>query len=283
MSSSLASIAVVQTEFVTYMSFILLITGTIGNILNCLIFIRRPLRQNPCSRYFFATSIANMIALYFGGLTIVGLTMSTWFAVGACADRCASSSANVRIRSFSQIKVAQRVVGAIIIIVCLMWAQMFVCFNTNFQGVNCNPASQVCSSISDFTLVIFYSLLPPILMFIFGWITIRHVNNAPIHRTVATRRDRQLTILLVSQVLCVTILSLPVGIQKLYAEFTLSVIKSQERIQIETFFATLAVYIVLINSATSFYMFTLTSKLFRNELKSLLWLSRLQRVHVEPT
>lgn len=85
-------------------------------------------------------------------LTITGLTGSTWFIVGACADRYASSSLSVRSRLFSQVKIARLVIVVTSVIVCLVWAQMFVCFNTDFQGVNCNPSTQVCSAISDLAL-----------------------------------------------------------------------------------------------------------------------------------
>jgi len=288
------------------MSFILSITGTIGNILNCLIFARRSLRQNSCSRYFFATSIANLLAVGFGCLirvfsyfninpppsqlppyckirqylTIIGLSSSTWFIVGACADRYASSSLSARVRSFSQVKIAHRVIGVTTIITCIVWSQLPICLNTNFVGINCSSSIPLCNSFNNFSLLIFYSLLPPISMFILGLMTIRHVNNERI-RQIITRRDRQLTVLLIVQVLCFIILSLPLAIQRIYNQFTMYQVKSQERIQLETLFSTLFSFLILTNSATSFYLFTLTSKLFRKELKALLFFSR-QRVGIAP-
>ena len=152
MSSLFITIPIVQNQLVRYVPLAILVTGTIGNILNCLIFTRRSLRQNSCSIYFLASSIANFFSIYFGCLTrllgtfgiapsasqmglycrsktfltYIGLAGSTWFIVAACADRYASSSSNVRIRSFSQVQVARRVV-------CLLSATVFlVYFEMNF-------------------------------------------------------------------------------------------------------------------------------------------------------
>ncbi|CAF2660885.1 unnamed protein product [Rotaria sp. Silwood2] len=301
------TLQLIQNQLVRYISLTLLIIGTIGNILNCLVFTRRSLRRNSCSVYFFATSIANLIALYFGCLirllitfgiystssqspiycktrtffTYMPLSASTWFIVAACADRYASSSSSVRIRSFSQIKVSQRIICGILFLVCFIWTQMFVCFNGNSEGVNCYPTTPFCNTFNNFNLLISYSLLPPVCMFILGWMTIRHVRHRPIHHP-SNLKDRQLTIMLIVQVLGVAFLSLPISIQKIYAEFTINQMKSSERIQIENFLATIVVLVALTNTSTSFYMFTLTSQVFRKELKPLLFFSSRRRAGVEP-
>ncbi|CAF4119559.1 unnamed protein product [Rotaria sp. Silwood2] len=215
----------IQNELTRGISLTLLIAGTIGNVLNCILFTRRSLRHNPCSIYFFATSVANIIALYFSCLTrllmtfgtnttssqgsiycrfrtfftFMPLTASTWFIVAACADRYASSSSSVRIRSFSQVKFSQRIIYAIIFISSAIWGQI---------------------------------LLPPLLMFILGWLTIQHIRHRPINR-LSNSKERQLNIMLITQVICVAILSLPTSIEKIYSEITMKQVKSAERLQIE--------------------------------------------------
>ncbi|CAF5096931.1 unnamed protein product [Rotaria sp. Silwood1] len=298
---------VIQNQLIRYVSLTLLVTGTIGNILNCFIFTRRSLRCNSCSLYFLATSIANLIALYFGFMTrllitfgiyltpsqsdvycktrtfftYMPLSVSAWFVVAACADRFASSSSSVRIRSFSQTKVSQRVICSILFILCLIWAEMFICFNGNANGTTCYPATPFCNTFNNFNLLIFYSLLPSIFMFTLGWITIRNVRHRPFYRR-STLKDRQLTIMLIVQVFCVAFLSLPVSIQKLYAQFTVNQMKSSERMQTENFLATIVNLIGLSNASTSFYMFTLSSRVFRKQLKSLLFFSSRRQAVVEP-
>ncbi|CAF2142228.1 unnamed protein product [Rotaria magnacalcarata] len=303
-----STLSIIQNQLIRYVSLVLLVTGTIGNVLNCFVFTRRWLRDNSCSLYFFATSIANLIGLYCAFIsrvlitfniyttpsqsavycktrtffTYMPLSASTWFVVAACADRFASSSSSVRMRSFSQTKVSRRVICGIVVIVCLVWAEMFVCFNGNPSGTTCAPATPFCNTFNNFNLLISYSLLPPIFMFILGWMTIRHVRHRQIHRQ-SSSKNRQLTILLIVQVLCVTFLSLPFSVQRIYLQFTINQMKSSQRIEIENFLGTVATLIILSNTTMSFYMFTLTSQVFRKELKPLLFFSSRRRADVEPT
>ncbi len=58
--------------------------------------------------------------------------------------------------------------------------------------------------------------------------------------------------------------------------------KSSEQVLIENFFATFVVLLVLMNTSTSFYLFTLTGKVFRKELKYL-FLSNRRQVEIEPS
>ena len=308
MSNSASSILIIQGQLLRYMPLITILTGTIGNTLNCLIFTRRSLRENSCSIYFLTSSIANFLPIYFGCLTrllstfdinpvpsqmalycktktfltYLGLASSTWFIVGACADRYASSCSTVRMRSFSKVKIARRVVILLSFIVILIYFQMIFCFNGNVQGPNCYPSTSFCNTYNDFNLLLTYSLFPPILMLILGWMTIRNVRTGQHIRKEANVKDRQLTTMLVIQVVCVTILSMPISIQKIYSEMTLNQIKSTEAKLIENFFATFVVLLALMNASTSFYLFTLTGKVFRKELKLLVFSNRRQ-VNVDPS
>jgi hypothetical protein len=290
------------------MPLITIITGTIGNILNCLIFTRRSLVRNSCSIYFLASSIANFLAIYFGCLTrllgtfninppasqmalycktktfltYIGLAGSAWFIVGACADRYASSSLAVRIRSFSQVKVARRVVIIISIIVILVYFQMNFCFDGTIQAANCYPSTPFCNTWNDYNLLVTFSLFPPILMLILGWMTIQNVRNGRHLRRETSAKDRQLTAMLLIQVTCITILSMPISIQKIYAAITLNQTKDAYQTAVANFFATFVVLLALMNASTSFYLFTLTGKVFRQQLK-LLFFSNQRQATIQPT
>jgi hypothetical protein len=56
-----------------YFAIVIFIFGIIGNVLNCLVFLQRPLRSNPCAFFFRISSIAN-IAFLLTGLTARMLT-----------------------------------------------------------------------------------------------------------------------------------------------------------------------------------------------------------------
>ena len=80
-------------------------------------------------------------------------------------------------------------------------------------------------------------------------------------------KDRQLTVMLIIQVICISILSMPISIQKVYAEMTLYQKKSSERIIIENFFAAFVVLLALMNTSTSFYLFTINWKSLSKRIK----------------
>ena len=207
--SSLTSWQIVQGQLLRYMPLVTMIAGIIGNTLNCLIFTRRSLRQNSCSIYFLASSIANFFGIFFGCLTRIlstfqinppasqmalycksktfltytGLAASTWFIVGACADRFASSASTARIRSFSQVKIARRVVCLVSIVMIIIYFQMNFCFDGSVQAGNCFISTPLCNSFNDFNLLVTYSLIPPILMLILGLMTIRNVRRGQQMRT----------------------------------------------------------------------------------------------------
>ncbi|CAF1318874.1 unnamed protein product [Adineta ricciae] len=270
----MADYPAIQNGLNTYMPFILLISGSIGNILNCLIFTRSSLRNKPCSIYFLAMSIANLITLYFSCLTRIlllfgiyvqpgygdiycrfrvfltymPLSASSWFIVAACVDRYASSSASVRIRSFSQLKVSLRIVCGTWVMLCLIWMEMFICFNGNLNGTVCAPVSPFCNTYNSFSLLVFFSLLPPICMLLFGGMTIRNVRHRPINRAANTK-DRQLALMLIVQVVIFQILSLPISIQRIYSYITINDSKTLQRKQLESLLSDVSNYAAFTDTA----------------------------------
>ncbi|CAF2268895.1 unnamed protein product [Rotaria magnacalcarata] len=218
-TASVSILQFIQNHLIRYISLIVLIFRTIDNIHNCFIFTCRSFRRNSCSVNFFATSIANLVALYFGCLTHLLITFDVYsqssqssyycrtrtfftytplsvltsLVVAACADRYTSSSSNVRLRSFSQIKISRKIVCGIFLIQCFIWGQQFVRFSQQLDGINCFPATPFCVSFNNFSLLMFYSILPIIFMLALGWMTIRHVCHQHTRRP-SNLKDRQLTI-----------------------------------------------------------------------------------------
>jgi ABC-type microcin C transport system permease subunit YejB len=112
--------------------------------------------------------------------------------------------------------------------------------------------------------------------------TIRNARLGQHLRRERNVKDRQLTAMLIIQVICISILSMPISIEKIYSELTSYQIKSAEQVLIENILATFVVLLALMNTSTSFYLFTLTGKVFRKELKSLFFSNRRQ-TDVEPS
>jgi Mn2+/Fe2+ NRAMP family transporter len=117
-------------------------------------------------------------------------------------------------------------------------------------------------------------------MLIFGLLTIQNIRHTrqrivPLNLILNNRNKKktikQMTIMLLVQVVCSILLSLPISLQNIHSEITRNYQKSDEQQQVEEFLGTLFSLITLMNSSISFYIFTLTGQIFRDELKRLLF------------
>ena len=307
-NSTYSTIESIQSGLIRYFCMTLLFFGTFGNVLNICIFTRAKLRSVPCSWYFLASTFSSLIALYTGCLTRVltsydyyphtdlskiiyckfrtyltftNLSLSVWLIIGACIDRWASSSTNVQIRSFSNVKRAKQMIILITIIIYLVNGEMLYCFNGKFQSNigSCQSISESCELYNNIALFFTYSLFPASLMLIFGLLTIRNIRRSrqqivPSIIPISTNRNqrkttKQMTIMLFVQVICSVLLSLPISIKNICIVFFQYRTKSKEEQQLENFFDVLFTLITLINSSISFYIFTLTGEIFRKELKQI--------------
>ena len=64
LSTYIASLYSISRQLSFYVALVHIIVGTIGNILNILIFTTKNLRSNACSLYFLFSSIANLPVIY---------------------------------------------------------------------------------------------------------------------------------------------------------------------------------------------------------------------------
>ncbi|CAF4300708.1 unnamed protein product, partial [Adineta steineri] len=87
------------------------------------------------------------------------------------------------------------------------------------------------------------------------------------------KRDQQMFLMLLIQILVYLICIVPLMITYLYNAITIETNKSADRIAIEKFTAFIAESLLYFFCASSFYLYTMVSKLFRNELKRLLYLA----------
>ncbi|CAF1018777.1 unnamed protein product [Didymodactylos carnosus] len=272
-----------------------------------MIFTRKSLRTNPTSTYLLASTFPNCIALLAVSPRIVdsyaiyptqlglycklriffsfsSLTLTSWFIVLACVDRYVASSKDVQIRSFSSVKIAKRAIILMTILICSLFSPMFYCIEGSLVlGIfNCIGTTPTCQRFNTFTTLISLALLPPLLMLIFGLLTVRNVRlvgrqTVPLPTTtvaVSSRtknRDRQLMIMLLAQVASATMFILPFSIQRFYTVLTASVVKSDERKDLENFLYNFSNLLQFVNNTTSFYLFTLTGTIFRQELKRLVF------------
>lgn len=128
----------------------------------------------------------------------------------------------------------------------------------------CYAHTGIYQILYDFIYFATYSFIPPILMMIVGLGTFRNIHqtrrriesvgtvNGTFHHL--RKRDRQLIKMLLVQLICTVILTLPIAIQKLYTTLTQNMIKDSYQIAEENFISQLLRILTHINASISFYL-----------------------------
>ncbi|CAF1123730.1 unnamed protein product [Didymodactylos carnosus] len=207
-------------------------------------------------------------------------TLSSTFIALASIDRFASSSQQPKIRKFSQLKIAYIVIIIATMFCLLIFVHVLLYFNIELSLDEYNRLLPSCYAqkgfyriFADFFYLTCYTLIPPFIMIIFSILIVRNVFNLRRQLDPATttamchlhRKDRQLIIMLIFQVVSIVITTLPHAIQKLYSTYTANMLKSSLTLAQENFLLQLVRSISFINHSCSFYIFTLSGQTFRNE------------------
>ena len=283
-----------------------IIFGTLGNALNLCIFTRPNLYRSPCTLYLIAASIDNLIVTYTTMLTrlladgysidptaqsmifckvryyvgYVFFALSPYFFILACFDRYCSSSQSVALRSWSDRRVAKRLIVGAIIVACLVYLHMAIFFEVQTIYViytYCYSRQGFYSTFYSIFYIIAYCMLPPFLMGLFTILTLGNVRrqSRQIMPSTAThgvhrRLDRQLMRMLFSQVLTQLVCVLPFATLNLIAVF-------MSATTVLTFLNQLARIPLFFSYAASFYVFTLSSPVYKRELMKFIKYRRLGR------
>ena len=214
--------------------------------------------------------------------------MYRWALVVASFDRYATSSGSARVRDIARVYIARRVIILIVGIWLVFPIHAPILYQLRAGGGACgifnNQAGALYHSI--FT-TIWGCILPGSLMTIFSVLIYRNLifkrkrvdehlsqqsGNKTEAKRIQQRRDQQVLVMLLIQVFVYLISITPLMIMNLYNASTISVSsKSPDRISIENFIFFLVEVIVYSFPVSSFYLYTMVSKIFREELKRLLY------------
>ncbi|CAF3265963.1 unnamed protein product [Rotaria sp. Silwood2] len=211
--------------------------------------------------------------------------MYRWCLVAASFDRYALTSADLNLRNFAKMHIARRTI-VIIIAVWLVLPIHNLIFNTgNVNSQNIFHHAPLLYYHSIFTLTT-GCIFPATIMIVCAFLTYhnlvlkrkrrqfiitQHPGTNNDAREQERRRDRQVLLLLIVQVIVFIITIIPLMCSHFYNATTLNIKnKSIERMTIERFAAYLASLTVYLFPTLSFYLYTMTSSMFRNELKKLI-------------
>ncbi|UJR11781.1 hypothetical protein I4U23_015961 [Adineta vaga] len=293
--SSASVINNIAIEFNRYTPIPVFILGVTGNILNMIIFTRPSFIRNPCSIYFFYSSIANLNVLFFGlivrnladGFQIdllaynlpfcrfryflmhSSMVLSLFLIIFAGIDRFCISSRNARYRHLSNIKYARYCTSITTLICLLMYSHALFLFTIEQSKTKptCYARTGIYRIFYDFLYATTYSFLPPLIMIIVGLATIHNIQQIHVHVNIDRfrRKDRQLVKMLLVQFILTIIFTLPAALQKLYVTFMENAEKTSYDLAVESLTAQLMRVFGYINSSTSFYVFIFSGDGFRNE------------------
>jgi hypothetical protein len=289
-----------------YMSIIIILFGSIGNILNLFIFSRPKHRTNPCAIYFFYASIAGLIALYsglisrvFAGFSLdesattqglcplrafivwVSTTASSWFLTYATVDRYCISCRDANRRNLSNLRFTHRLMIITLVGGSLVFGETFYCYVPNLRNspLTCYGRNMICRLYNEIASALFFVFIPSTIMLIFGYATVRNVRKllssiAPAIVTQGTAKtmkktDRQLIQMLIIQIILSIIFNIPLAVHRLYLTSTLNVVKSPLRTAIENLCFQAFYLFSFMTFGMPFYIYTLTGTVFKSECMSL--------------
>lgn len=272
---------------------IIIIIGIVGNSLNIIILTRPNLYQHACSRYFIAnaacnlfyvtiiliyrlladqydidpTKSSNILCKIIVYINHVGLFMAPSFVVLASIDRWCASSTNIQLRKFSNMKVARWMILFMMIFFSVFFINSAILvdlketdpFGCRIRADTLYKQVYVCIQTS------MASFIPPILMGIFGIMTIYNIKKARVLPVVMSRERRtsnQLASMLLLQVGIYIILNIPTATTYLIFVLPNNLMTTPGFI----FASILSVLPFHVSFVTAFFLYILSAQIYRKEL-----------------
>jgi hypothetical protein len=193
------------------------------------------------------------------------------------------------------LKNAYRGIIITIIFSIIIYSPIFYCYQANLVNAPLKyyGKDDLCRLTNDLTYACLTILIPIVLMFIFGLMTIINIHHSksrlhptsvielhPIGTTSTTgltkqhskkKLDRRLFVMLAIQILLLSLFTLPQAIQKLYSTLTSKIIFTALQTAINNLMFNLALLLTYFANGMSFYIYTLSGgTIFRNALKDMI-------------
>ncbi|UJR12235.1 hypothetical protein I4U23_016412 [Adineta vaga] len=289
---------------------ILIFLGSISCLINLLVFTKDSLRKNPCTICFIVINTLNFICFYLVLLITtlaigydidpssqnlyfcrfrfyIAYVFASWNAtclILASIDRTIVTSSKANIRKLS----TRRTILIYLFSLNFFWMifhihTFFYMEIQEFQSNSfiCYYQPGVYTLFITYYLLLFHGFLPPLLMTIFGCLTVKNIRQVS-HKIIPTNisqigrqyilqsKDRQLIRMLFVDIISYTISKLPYAFYYLYQQITQDEKKNIEQQLIEQSILILTYFIFFIENSISGYTNILVSKTFRTEIKRII-------------
>jgi hypothetical protein len=265
------------------------------NILNIRVLCSRALRASSCTHYFLAYAVFSIIytclicpTQFLRGFSInwadgiIGCKIyyyilflipfqANFMLILATYDRYCSSSILYRLRSRSIIRTARLNIIFATILSAIYKLPMLIIYNWNEHYNRCLSNTIILINIYVFSQIYLFYILSPILMFIFGLLTINNIrqqSNRAISLPISMRGRRtegQLARMLTLQIVVHVILVLPYGIT-----YCMQAVVSSTNTPIVIAIRLAFVTLQQCDYFVSFFLYILSGRVYRRELIRLL-------------
>ncbi|CAF1409806.1 unnamed protein product [Adineta ricciae] len=299
----------IQTYLYVYGGTFLAVAGSLGCVLNLLIFSKKNLRKSPCSFYFIAYNLANFLEIstcFSQGISAFGFNgylptysttycrlmyyvgyvldvLSPFYLILASIDRSIATSRNARMRRLSN----HRLAYMCILIGTIFWMLFHIHALFFFKSIQIMPNYNICYTDSNVYLAFanYYALSKtvcvPILMMICEIHTIRSFRFAhraaiaPVSTVASTvggakrQKDGQLMKILLINVTVYILFNLTPVTVWIYKQVTQYENESPDDVQLDSFLTNVSSLVYYIPPSISCYINLVVSKTFRAEIKKL--------------
>jgi hypothetical protein len=182
---------------VTYTLSVTMTFIVITSVLNVCVLCRRALRLSSCTYYFLASVPPVFIYVIVTPLNIILVNTSIFdinhtsitcklvqlliyttsllyalMLVCATIDRFLSSSTSVRLRQLSQVRIAPRIIVIVWILALMYMSPFMAIYHYDYNSNTCTLYSTTLTTIYLMSRVVLYYCLIPIILGIFGFLTI---------------------------------------------------------------------------------------------------------------
>ena len=279
--------------------------GSVGAVLCCIVFSRKTMRKNPGSIYFIAYNVANLFVMTLSLLpVIVSITtfdltvysktyckidfylrlalpvLSRYYLVLASIDRTLVTSSSALIRQRSSHRLAYWSIAGVTFITLIFHVHVFV----GVDIYQIYPGYYLCyyqagnyRTFTAYSNLIINGIGPWFLLSVFAILTLKNlhrihiqpVNADPTATNTHRSKDRQLAIILLSEILIYIIFSSATPVYGIYQQITQYQIKSVQQKATESFVLNVVFLLTFVSPATSFYVNLLVSKTFRRKTAEL--------------
>jgi hypothetical protein len=295
----MSAAAAIYFQFTRYSQPPLIVFGTIGAILNqILFFCRKPLRISSCSLYFRALSANDLLVLYIIVLPLwLGnqfninpsqkynwicklktyvtdslYTLSPYLVVLACFDRLCTSSTSVRLRKIATIRIATYLIPSMVIFIFTAYFHIPIWYKLapELSTSACYCPDPKYSKFISLFILFFLCILPPILMVTLCSITLMFIRQQrrrvmPINQARLRQRDNQLLKMLFIYVALNVTCNAPFAVT-----YVILMFQQPNYVPLDITLFSLFSLLLNVNFSASFYAYTLSTPFYRLQLYNLI-------------